>query len=141
PPSVTRRRAGLERPLVSLDGGEFAHLRVPLRPPPESTLFPYTTLFRSHIPGDISSAAFLLVAAAIVPDARVTVTRVGVNPTRTGILVVLEAMGARVESAGAGAEEDAEPSVSLTLGSADLRATAIGGQLVPRLIDEIPALA
>src|SRR5207249_11480563 len=84
PPSVTRRRAGLERPLVSLDGGEFAHLRVPLRPPPESTLFPYTTLFRSHIPGDISSAAFLLVAAAIVPDARVTVTRVGVNPTRTG---------------------------------------------------------
>jgi len=94
-----------------------------------------------HIPGDISSAAFLLVAAAIVPDARVTVTRVGVNPTRTGILVVLEAMGARVESVGAGAEEDAEPSVSLTLGSADLRATAIGGQLVPRLIDEIPALA
>jgi 3-phosphoshikimate 1-carboxyvinyltransferase len=50
-------------------------------------------------------------------------------------------MGARVESVGAGAEEDAEPSVSLTLGTADLRATAIGGQLVPRLIDEVPALA
>src|SRR5438132_12337795 len=48
-----------------------------------------------HVPGDISSAAFLLVAAAIVRDAEVSVTRVGVNPTRTGILTVLEAMGAR----------------------------------------------
>ena len=91
------------------------------------------------VPGDISSAAFLLVAAAIVRDARVSVTRVGVNPTRTGILTVLEAMGARVEVVEAG--EDAEPLASLTLGGAELRAARVGGPLVPRLIDELPALA
>ncbi len=92
-----------------------------------------------HVPGDISSAAFLLVAAAIVRDAEVSVTRVGVNPTRTGILTVLEAMGARVEVVEAG--EDAEPLASLTLGGAELRAARVGGPLVPRLIDELPALA
>src|SRR5256885_8578252 len=80
-----------------------------------------------HVPGDISSAAFLLVAAAIVPDARVTVTRVGVNPTRTGILVVLEAMGARVESAGGGAEGDAGTSGSLTPRSAEPPAAGLRG--------------
>src|SRR5207244_235584 len=72
-----------------------------------------------HVPGDISSAAFLLVAAAIVRDAEVSVTRVGVNPTRTGILTVLEAMGARVEVAQT--EEDIEPAANLTLGAAELR--------------------
>src|SRR3989441_11110172 len=110
-----------------------------IRRPPRSTLFPYTTLFRSrfgarlraegtavrlepgdlygttvHVPGDISSAAFLLVAAAIVRDAEVSVTRVGVNPTRTGILTVLEAMGARVEVARAEEDEDIEPTANLT---------------------------
>jgi len=94
-----------------------------------------------HVPGDISSAAFLLVAGAIVRDARVTVERVGVNPTRTGILVALEAMGARVESVPAGAGDEAEPAASLTLEAGDLRATSVGGPLVPRLIDEVPALA
>src|SRR3989441_5255593 len=92
-----------------------------------------------HVPGDISSAAFLLVAAAIVRDAEVSVTRVGVNPTRTGILTVLEAMGARVEVARA--EEDIEPAANLTFGAAELRAARVGGPLVPRLIDEVPALA
>src|SRR2546428_1131502 len=93
-----------------------------------------------HVPGDISSAAFLLVAAAIVRDAEVSVTRVGVNPTRTGILTVLEAMGARVEVARA-EDEDIEPTANLTLGAAELRAVRVGGPLVPRLIDEVPALA
>jgi len=69
----------------------------------------------------------------------VSVTRVGVNPTRTGILTVLEAMGARVEVVEAG--EDAEPVASLTLGGAELRAARVGGPLVPRLIDELPVLA
>jgi 3-phosphoshikimate 1-carboxyvinyltransferase len=92
-----------------------------------------------HVPGDISSAAFLLVAAAIVRDARVCVTRVGVNPTRTGILTVLEAMGARVEVGWA--EEDVEPAASLTVAATELRAARVGGPLVPRLIDEVPALA
>ncbi len=92
-----------------------------------------------RVPGDISSAAFLLVAAAIVADARVTVEGVGVNPTRTGVLDVLEAMGARV-----GRRSDAaagEPIAALTLGTSALRGARVGGALIPRLIDEIPALA
>jgi 3-phosphoshikimate 1-carboxyvinyltransferase len=92
-----------------------------------------------QVPGDISSAAFLLVAGLVVPDARVKVHRVGVNPTRTGVLDVLTAMGASVSTAPQGGE--VEPTAELmTLGGA-LRATTIAGPLVPRLIDEIPVLA
>jgi 3-phosphoshikimate 1-carboxyvinyltransferase len=92
------------------------------------------------VPGDISSAAFLLVAGAIVPDARVTLHRVGVNPTRTGVLDVLEAMGARIAT-GQPADEG-EPTASLTVTSSALRATEIAGaRLIPRLIDEVPILA
>jgi len=92
------------------------------------------------VPGDISSAAFFLVAAAIVGEAQVTVRHVGVNPTRTGVLDVLAAMGARVRgeapSAGGG-----EPASDLVVTSGPLSATEIGGPLVPRLIDEVPVLA
>jgi 3-phosphoshikimate 1-carboxyvinyltransferase len=91
------------------------------------------------VPGDISSAAFLLVAGAIVGEARVTLHRVGVNPTRTGVLDVLEAMGARLER-GAPADEG-EPTASLTVTAGPLRGSAIGGALIPRLIDEVPVLA
>jgi 3-phosphoshikimate 1-carboxyvinyltransferase len=94
-----------------------------------------------QVPGDVSSAAFLLVAGAIVRDARVTVARVGVNPTRTGALEVLEAMGACVETACAGPADEGEPRAELTVRASELRATAVGGALVPRLIDEIPVLA
>jgi 3-phosphoshikimate 1-carboxyvinyltransferase len=92
-----------------------------------------------RVPGDISSAAFLLVAGAIVPEARVTLDSVGVNPTRTGVLDALAAMGARLErhdAAGPG-----EPVAALTVGGGRLRGARIGGALIPRLIDEIPALA
>jgi 3-phosphoshikimate 1-carboxyvinyltransferase len=92
------------------------------------------------VPGDISSAAFLLVAGALVGDARITLHRVGVNPTRTGILDVLEAMSARVDQSRAA--DEGEPTASLTLGTTALRATTIGGRLlIPRLIDEVPILA
>ncbi len=111
---------------------ETAERRVTLTPGPLRG----TTV---HVPGDVSSAAFLLVAAAIVPDARVTVARVGVNPSRTGLLDVLDAMGARLERGATGG--DGEPSAALTVASSALRATSIGGALVPRLIDEIPVLA
>jgi 3-phosphoshikimate 1-carboxyvinyltransferase len=93
------------------------------------------------VPGDISSAAFPLVAALVAGDARVTVSGVGVNPTRTGLLDVLEAMGAaleqRVESPGA----DGEPTATLTARSGELHGTTIAGALIPRLIDEVPVLA
>jgi len=92
------------------------------------------------VPGDISSAAFFLVAAAIVRDGRVTIRNVGVNPTRTGILDVLAAMDARVrdtaQPAGAG-----EPASDLAVTSGRLIGAEIGGALIPRLIDEVPVLA
>jgi 3-phosphoshikimate 1-carboxyvinyltransferase len=92
-----------------------------------------------QVPGDVSSAAFLLVAAAVVADACVTVAGVGVNPTRTGLLDVLDAMGARLERGAAAG--DGEPKAALTVGTSALRGTSIGGALVPRLIDEIPVVA
>lgn len=92
-----------------------------------------------EVPGDLSSAAFLLVAALVVPEARVTLHRVGVNPTRTGLLDALAAMGAPVERT---AEADeGEPTASLTVASAALTGTVVGGAMIPRLIDEVPALA
>jgi 3-phosphoshikimate 1-carboxyvinyltransferase len=92
-----------------------------------------------RVPGDISSAAFFLVAGALAREGAVTVEGVGVNPTRTGVLDVLDAMGAAVTvdpSAG-----DGEPIAGLTVRPGRLRGTAIGGTLVPRAIDELPILA
>jgi 3-phosphoshikimate 1-carboxyvinyltransferase len=91
------------------------------------------------VPGDISSAAFLLVAGLVVRDGQVTVDCVGVNPTRTGLLDVLEAMGARVVTSRA--TDEGEPTASLTVTSSALREVTIGGALIPRLIDEVPVLA
>ena len=92
------------------------------------------------VPGDISSAAFWLVAAAIHPDAEIVVRGVGVNPGRTGILEALRAMGADVEVTLRG-ERAGEPVADLVARSSVLRATRIAGDLIPRLIDEIPVLA
>jgi len=92
------------------------------------------------VPGDISSAAFLLVAGALVADGRVTVARVGVNPTRAGLLDVLASMGARVERGGESSAAG-EPVADLTTSSTALRGTLIGGELIPRLIDEAPIVA
>jgi 3-phosphoshikimate 1-carboxyvinyltransferase len=92
-----------------------------------------------RVPGDISSAAFFLVAGAAVADGAVTVRGVGVNETRTGALDVLEAMGARIDVAAR--ESDGEPTADLTVGAGRLRGTDVGGALVPRAIDEMPILA
>jgi len=92
------------------------------------------------VPGDISSAAFFLVAAAIVPGSSLTVRGVGLNPTRTGMLDVLRAMGAAVEIA-PGPDAGGEPAGDVTVRAAPLRGTVIGGDLIPRLIDELPVLA
>ncbi|MBI2216376.1 MAG: 3-phosphoshikimate 1-carboxyvinyltransferase [Candidatus Rokubacteria bacterium] len=91
------------------------------------------------VPGDISSAAFFLVAASIVRDAAVSVEAVGVNPTRTGILEALSSMGGRLVEAER--RDTGEPMATITLEPAALSATEIGGALVPRLIDELPVLA
>ncbi|MDX2229233.1 MAG: 3-phosphoshikimate 1-carboxyvinyltransferase [Leptolyngbyaceae cyanobacterium bins.349] len=93
------------------------------------------------VPGDISSAAFWLVAGAIVPGADVTVENVGINPTRTGVLEVLQMMGADITQENV-REVAGEPVADLRVrGGATLQGCTIAGDLIPRLIDEIPVLA
>lgn len=93
-----------------------------------------------RIPGDLSSAAFWLVAGAIHPDAEIKVCDAGINPKRTGIIDVLKAMGAdlRVENE---RTESGEPIADICVRSSSLVGVDIAGELIPRLIDEIPVLA
>jgi 3-phosphoshikimate 1-carboxyvinyltransferase len=92
------------------------------------------------VPGDISSAAFWLVAGAIVPGAELFIENVGVNPTRTGILEALELMGADITLENQ-REVAGEPVADLRVKHGQLTACTIAGDLIPRLIDEIPILA
>ena len=91
------------------------------------------------VPGDISSAAFWLVAASIIPDSELVITDVGINPTRTGILDVLKLMGASItlenERTVAG-----EPIADLRVGYSSLNGCEIAGELTVRSIDEIPII-
>jgi len=93
-----------------------------------------------YVPGDISSAAFLMVAAAIVPDSHLVIQNVGVNPTRTGIIDVMKAMGASIELLNE-REVNGEPVADIEVKYAPLKGTEIGGDIIPRLIDEIPIIA
>ncbi|MFC7685119.1 3-phosphoshikimate 1-carboxyvinyltransferase [Ureibacillus sp. GCM10028918] len=93
-----------------------------------------------NIPGDISSAAFFLVAGAIVPGSEIIMENVGINPTRAGIIEVLEKMGADL-SVEIDDDQAAEPTATLTIRTSGLKATTIGGEIIPRLIDEIPIIA
>ena len=93
-----------------------------------------------RVPGDISAAAFWMVAAVAHPDAELRLTGVGVNPSRSGIIDALRTMGARIA-----VEEErtwgCEPVADIVVHSSRLRGTVIEGALIPRLIDEVPALA
>lgn len=92
------------------------------------------------VPGDISSAAFWLVAGAIVPGSDLTIENVGVNPTRTGVLEILDRMGAAITLENA-REVAGEPVADLRVRHSQLKACEISGDVIPRLIDEIPILA
>ena len=92
------------------------------------------------VPGDISSAAFWLVAGAITPGAELTVENVGLNPSRTGILEVLEQMGARLTVLNQ-RDVAGEPVGDLQVSHGPLQPFTIGAELIPRLVDEIPVLA
>jgi 3-phosphoshikimate 1-carboxyvinyltransferase len=92
------------------------------------------------VPGDISSAAFFLVAAACTHDSEITVAGVGINPTRTGVLDVLKEMGADLAVLNV-RESGGEPVADLRIRSSPLSGTVIAGDLIPRLVDEIPVLA
>jgi 3-phosphoshikimate 1-carboxyvinyltransferase len=103
---------------------------------PLSSLSPLSLI----IPGDISSAAFLLVAAALVPGSEVTIEGVGINPTRTGLLDVLRAMGTEL-ALDDECEQGNEPVADVTVGTSDLVGVEVGGDTVVRMIDEFPVLA
>lgn len=90
------------------------------------------------VPGDISSAAFWLVAGLIVPNSKITLTNVGINETRTGILDVIQAMGGKLSVSEV---DEAAKSATITVESSDLHGTEISGELIPRLIDELPIIA
>ena len=90
------------------------------------------------VPGDISSAAFWLVAGLIVPNSKITLTNVGINETRTGILDVIQAMGGKLSVSDV---DEVAKSATITVESSDLHGTEISGELIPRLIDELPIIA
>ena len=90
------------------------------------------------VPGDISSAAFWLVAGLIVPNSRIVLENVGMNQTRTGILDVIAQMGGQVTIEN---QDDLAKSATLVVETSSLTATVIKGELIPRLIDELPIIA
>jgi 3-phosphoshikimate 1-carboxyvinyltransferase len=109
----------------------------------EVTLYPLDRPLKPlqlEVPGDFSSAAFLIVATAITPNSRVTLRGVGLNPGRTGLLEALAAMGARIEVSGERMSAG-EPAGDVTVSHAGLHGTRIGGDLVVRMIDEFPAFS
>lgn len=91
------------------------------------------------IPGDISSAAFFLVAGLIIPDSQIVLQNVGLNPTRTGIIDVIKAMNGKITIEEMGNQEN--KAGTLIVETSDLQATEIGGEIIPRLIDELPIIA
>lgn len=96
--------------------------------------------FQLEVPGDISSASFLIGAALLAEGGELLIEGVGVNPTRTGFLCVLERMGAHVERFNLGAE-GGEPVADLLARPAELRGTEVTADEIPSLIDEVPILA
>jgi 3-phosphoshikimate 1-carboxyvinyltransferase len=91
------------------------------------------------VPGDFSAAAFFMVGATIVPDSDVTITGVGINPTRTGLLEILRRMGGDIELQNC-RDEAGEPVADIHVRSAPLHGVTIGPDLIPRTIDEFPIL-
>jgi 3-phosphoshikimate 1-carboxyvinyltransferase len=90
------------------------------------------------VPGDISSAAFYLVAATLLADSDLQLKHVGINPTRTGILDVLQEMGADIQE---GSVDSQNQAADLQIKAAPLKAVEIKGEIIPRLIDELPVIA
>ncbi|CAK1227375.1 5-enolpyruvylshikimate-3-phosphate synthase (AroA) [Fructobacillus cardui] len=108
------------------------------------TIHPGHPLTAQHVtvPGDISSAAFWLVAGAIVPGSSIMIENVGINQTRTGILSVLQQMGAQLSiQERPQANEETEPSADITITASALQPFEIGAEEIPALVDEVPLLA
>ncbi len=117
-------------------GATLVQDKLTLKVKPATTLRPLDV----RIPADISSAAYWLVAGVCHPSARVTVTNVGINPTRAGIIETLQNMGARLTIFNR-RSEGGEDVADVTAESSDLTATEVAGAMIPILQDEIPVLA
>lgn len=92
------------------------------------------------VPGDISSAAYFIVAGLITPNSEITMKHVGINPTRDGIIKVCQAMGADITLSNV-QDSHGEPTADITVRTSKLHGTEIGGDLIPTLIDELPVIA
>lgn len=92
------------------------------------------------VPGDISSAAYFIAAAALVPHSEILIRNVGINPTRSGMLEVCRAMGADIQYLNE-RDDSGEPTADLLVRSSSLKGTVIEGAIIPALIDELPVLA
>jgi 3-phosphoshikimate 1-carboxyvinyltransferase len=138
----------VQEPYRSRDHTErlLAHLGLGIReqdgaivfePPNRPTVIPP---FQLSVPGDASSAAFLVAAAILGDEGELLIENVGVNPTRTGYLVVLERMGAHVERVNL-RDEGGEPVADLVVRPATLKGTEVTAAEIPTLVDEVPVLA
>ncbi len=92
------------------------------------------------VPGDISSAAFCIIGALLIQNSNVIIKNIGINPTRTGLIDVLERMGAMIQKTNV-SNVNGEPRADLTVTTSPLRSIEIGSKTIPLLIDEIPVLA
>lgn len=92
------------------------------------------------VPGDISSAAYFLVAGLIAEDSEITIKNVGINPTRDGIIDVIKMMGGDITFANVNADSG-EPTADITVKTSSLKGCVIEGDIIPKLIDEIPVIA
>lgn len=107
-----------------------------------ATVTPATELTAQKIavPGDISSAAYFIAAGLITPNSEVTIKNVGINPTRDGILTVCRNMGARLSLSNV-KNDVGEPVADITVSTSSLKGCTIEGDIIPKLIDEIPVIA
>lgn len=131
----SRSRDHSERMLAAA-GADIAWLRGGVAVRPAKRLQPGELA----VPADFSSAAFFLVAALLVPGSEVTLEGVGANPTRTGLLTILERMGAEIELEPVG-ERGGEPIGTIRARASALQGTEVGGEEIPLAIDELPLLA
>ena len=106
-----------------------------------ATINPCKELFSTDIdvPSDISSAAFFMAAAVLVPGSELILENVGINPTRDGVIKVLKDMGSNIEIINS--NDEFEPVADIKVSYSKLHATTIGGEIIPTLIDELPLLA
>ncbi|MCM1179318.1 MAG: 3-phosphoshikimate 1-carboxyvinyltransferase [Clostridium sp.] len=107
-----------------------------------ATVAPATELTAQHIdiPGDISSAAYFIAAGLITPNSEITIKNVGINPTRDGILTICQNMGAKITLSNI-KNDIGEPVADITVSTSPLHGCTIEGEIIPKLIDEIPVIA